>query len=150
MYIYPDVKYLEILHKKIIEKGLDIWEGGSFWYIWWRDISDLKSVVEFIKNDDYYETFEDKLTQLVYSINKNHIFADGNKRGSIYFWAYFLEINSLEFLVERFLRKMENFTVYVADNKINKNLLHKIIYSLIYEDDYTEELQLEIYNAIKL
>lgn len=43
---------------------------------------------------------------------------------------------------------MENIAVYVADNKIKKDLLQKIITSLVYEDDYSEELKLEIYNSI--
>ena len=149
MFIYPEnIEILEHFHKRIIELWLENWEWWSFWYLWWKDKSDLNSVIEFIKNDDYYKTFEEKLTHLVYAINKNHIFADWNKRSSIYFWAYFLEINSLEFMVEKFLREMENITVYVADNKIKKDLLQKIITSLIYEDDYSEELKLEIYNSI--
>ena len=149
MFIYPEnIEILEYFHKRIIELWLENWEWWSFWYLWWKDKSDLNSVIEFIKNDDYYKTFEEKLTHLVYAINKNHIFADWNKRSSIYFGAYFLEINSLEFMVEKFLREMENITVYVADNKIKKDLLQKIITSLIYEDDYSEELKLEIYNSI--
>lgn len=149
MFIYPEnIEVLEYFHKRIIELWLENWEWWSFWYLWWRDKSDLQSVIEFIKNDDYYKTFEEKLTHLVYAINKNHIFVDWNKRSSIYFWAYFLELNSLEFMVEKFLREMENITVYVAENKIKKDLLQKIITSLIYEDDYSEELKLEIYNSI--
>gem|GEM_PF-3435187 len=51
-------------------------------------------------------------------------------------------------LINKFLKEMENMTVYVADNKIKKDLLQKIITSLIYEDSYSEELKLEIYNSI--
>jgi hypothetical protein len=36
---------------------------------------------------------------------------------------------------------------FVADNVINKNLLFEAISSLIYEDDYSEELKLKIINA---
>lgn len=38
---------------------------------------------------------------------------------------------------------MENIAVDVADNRIEKDLLFDIIYSIIYED-YSEELKLEI------
>lgn len=149
MFIYPeDIEYLEYLHNKIIEIWIEDWWGWKYWYDWIYNSDDLKSTIEFMKNDDYYPTFEEKLCYLVYSRIKNHIFADWNKRSSIYFWAYFLELNSLEFMIEKFLREMENITVYVADNKIKKNLLQKIITSLIYEDDYSEELKLEIYNSI--
>lgn len=55
--------------------------------------TDLNSIIEFIKNDDYYPELEDKVTHLMFSINKNHIFADWNKRSSIYFSAYFLSLN---------------------------------------------------------
>ena len=43
---------------------------------------------------------------------------------------------------------MENVSIHVASGKIGKNLLRKIIESLIYEDDYSEELKLEIFEAI--
>jgi death-on-curing protein len=43
---------------------------------------------------------------------------------------------------------MENISVHVANNIIDKNLLKKILTSLIYEDEYSEELNLEIYNSI--
>jgi hypothetical protein len=43
---------------------------------------------------------------------------------------------------------MENISVSVADNKISKKLLKDIIYSITSEDDYNEELKLEILKAI--
>ena len=43
---------------------------------------------------------------------------------------------------------MENIVVWVADNMIDKDLTHKIVKSLIYEDDYPESLKLEIAQAI--
>lgn len=42
---------------------------------------------------------------------------------------------------------MENIGVDVADNIIDKALLFEIITSLLYEDDYSEELKLKIINA---
>ena len=38
------------------------------------------SVMEFVQNDLYYPTFEDKLTFLVSRICTGHLFDDGNKR----------------------------------------------------------------------
>ncbi|MEY3499157.1 MAG: hypothetical protein RL308_826 [Bacteroidota bacterium] len=46
------------------------------------------------------------------------------------------------------MERLENITVYVADNKIDKDLLFEIIQSIIYEADYSEELKLKIYNAL--
>lgn len=43
---------------------------------------------------------------------------------------------------------MENIAVAVADNIISKELLHKIITSLIYDDDYDEILKLKIFDAL--
>ncbi len=43
---------------------------------------------------------------------------------------------------------MENIAVDIADNRIDKELLHEIIISIIYEDDYSEELKLKIIAAL--
>lgn len=43
---------------------------------------------------------------------------------------------------------MENITVWLAEGKISKDLLAEIIESLIYEEDYSEELKLKIAIAI--
>jgi death-on-curing protein len=107
----------------------------------------LDSVIEHIQNDFYYPEIEHKITHLFFSINKNHSFHDGNKRASIALSAYFLEINNCSFRIERFISEMENIAVDVADNRINKDLLFEIICSIIYEDDYTEELKLKIIYA---
>ncbi|MDQ5930290.1 MAG: death on curing protein [Bacteroidota bacterium] len=110
----------------------------------------VDSVLKHIQNDWYYPEFEDKVCHLFYSINKNHAFEDGNKRSSIVLTCYFLEINGFDFKVNHFIREMENIAVHVADNKIDKDLLQEIIISILYENDYDEELQLKIVNAISV
>ena len=105
--------------------------------------------IEHIQNDWYYPELEDKLTHLVYSISKNHAFHDGNKRSSIGIGSYFLELNGFDYLVSRFVIQMEDIIVYVAGNKVNKELLKKIIYSILYEDDYSEDLKLELLIAVQ-
>lgn len=104
----------------------------------------LESSIEHIKNDLYYPNIEDKLTHLFFSINKNHCFNDGNKRASIALSAYFLEINNCSFIIPRFIEQMENITVDVADNRIDKELLHEIVTSLLYQEDFSESLKLKI------
>lgn len=121
-------------------------ESGGFQGI--NDLGLLESILEHIQNDFYYSEFETKLTHLVYSINKNHAFSDGNKRSSIALGAYFLEINGLDYCIDRFIKEMENVSVHVADNKIDKNLLYEIIYSIINEDSFEEELKLKIIDSI--
>lgn len=108
----------------------------------------LESVLGHIQNDMYYPGFEDKLTHLVYSVNKNHAFRDGNKRSSIALGAYFLEVNGLDYCVDKFIIEMENIAVHVADNLIDKDLLHEIVCSLVFEDDYSETLKLKLIEAL--
>lgn len=43
---------------------------------------------------------------------------------------------------------MENIAVYVADNKIDKDLLREIICSILIEDDFNEELKLKIIDVL--
>ena len=64
--------------------------------------------------------------------------------------AFFLEVNGLEFFVDKFIIEMENIAVTVADNIIEKELLSEIIVSLINEEDYNEQLKLKIFNALHL
>ncbi|WP_287498695.1 type II toxin-antitoxin system death-on-curing family toxin, partial [Alteromonas sp. AO-Serp] len=114
-----------------------------------KDIGQLESPLEHIQNDLYYPEMEDKLTHLVFSINKNHAFNDGNKRSSLVLGAYFLELNGFDYVVKRFVKEMENIAVWVADNVIDKDLLHQIISSVIYEDDYSEAIKLAIVEAVE-
>lgn len=136
---YLSIEYAVKEHDYIIKNS-----GGS---IGINDIGLLASVLDHIQNDLYYPRFEDKLTHLVFSINKNHAFTDGNKRSSIVMGAYFLEINGLSYCVNRFIIGMENISVDVADNRIDKELLGEIVYSFINEDDFSEALKLKIIEA---
>ncbi len=140
-YNYLTAKYAIKIHNKIIEisGGMD----GIKIY------GNLDSLLTHIQNDDYYPTFEDKLTHIVFSFNKSHAFNDGNKRTSIAMGAFFLEVNGLDFFVDKFIIEMENIAVTVADNIIDKDLLQEIITSLINEEEYNEELKLKIINALE-
>lgn len=139
-YFYFNTEHAIIEQDFIIENS-----GGRKGII---NIGLVDSVLEHIKNDLYYPEFENKVCHLFFSINKNHAFEDGNKRTSIVLTAYFLEANGFDYKVGRFIREMENIAVHVADNKIDKLLLQEIITSILYENDYDEELQLKIVNAI--
>ncbi len=104
--------------------------------------------MEHIQNDLYYAELEDKLTHLVYAVNKGHAFQDGNKRSSIALGAFFLELNGLDVIVSKFIIELENIAVHIADNRIEKELLGEIIQSLIYKDEYSEKIKLKIIHAI--
>ncbi|KHJ36790.1 toxin Doc [Pedobacter glucosidilyticus] len=129
------------IHDKIVEIS-----GGRAGI---KDYGNIDSPLAHIQNDDYYPTFEDKLTHLIFSFNKFHAFNDGNKRTSIAMGAFFLEVNGLDFFVNKFIIEMENIAVTVADNVIEKELLSEIITSLINEEDYNEELKLKIINSLE-
>lgn len=135
-FLYFTTEYAIKTHDKIIEIS-----GGISGI---KDFGNLESPLEHIKNEDYYPELEDKITHLVFSINKNHAFTDGNKRTSIALGAFFLELNGLGNMVSKFIVEMENIAVYVADNRIHKDVLFEIVTSLIYEDEYSEELKLKI------
>lgn len=134
--LYFDVKHAVGVHDWIIENTGGL--AGT------KDIGQLESVLEHVQNDDYYPTFIDKLNHLVFSINKLHAFNDGNKRSSLSLGAYFLELNGYDFCVQKFTLEMENIVVWLADGKISKDLLHKLITSLIMDDDYSESLKMEL------
>ncbi|MCG6231731.1 type II toxin-antitoxin system death-on-curing family toxin [Vibrio furnissii] len=140
-FFYFDVAYAVKTHDWIIDNS-----GGLTGT---KDIGQLESPLEHMQNDWYYPEIEDKLTHLVFSINKNHAFNDGNKRSSLALGAYFLELNGFDFIVKNFVREMENIAVWVADNVIDKELLHKIVSSILYEDEYSISLKLEIYEAVQ-
>ena len=115
-----------------------------------RDIGLLESVLSHIQNDTYYPTFPSKLTHLVFSIAMNHAFTDGNKRSSIALGAFFLEINRYESLVGLFIIEMENIVLWVAKNKVSKDLLREIIESLVINRSISEEVKLKIINVLSV
>lgn len=138
-YRYFTVEYSIEVHDNIIR------ESGGFMGI--RDAGLIASTLEHVQNDFYYPELEDKITHILFSFNKNHCFNDGNKRSSIALSAYFLTINNLECLVSKFILEMENIVVDVADNVIDRDLLRELIFSCIYEEEYSEELKLKLINA---
>jgi death-on-curing protein len=109
----------------------------------------LESVLENIRNDDWYPTFEDKLTHLFFSACKFHCFADGNKRIAISLGAEFLLLNGYVFVAAKFIRYMENISYHVAAGKIDKELLNEIICRLLSGSEEDEEIKLKILNAIQ-
>lgn len=140
--IYFTSDYAIKIHDKIIEIS-----GGREGI---KDFGNIDSPLHHIQNDDYYPTFEEKLTHLIFSFNKFHAFNDGNKRTSIAMGAFFLEVNGLDVFTNKFIIEMENIAVTVADNLIGKDLLKEIIAAIINEIDYSDELKLKIINALSL
>lgn len=120
--------------------------GGALGHF---DLGRLESVLQNIQIDDYYPSFVDKLTHLFFCTCEFHCFEDGNKRLAITLSAYFLLLNGYMAVAKSFFEITENISYQVAAGKIDKDLLHRIMESIMdgtYESN--EELKLDIYNAI--
>ena len=114
------------------------------------DLGRLEGVLQHIQNDDYYPSFVDKLTHLFFCTCRFHCFADGNKRLAITLSLQLLLINGYMGIAKNFMTITENISYNVAPGKKSKELLHRIMTSIMngtYEQD--EALKLEIMNAIK-
>lgn len=141
MAIYFDYYNAIEIHDKILR--ISGGRNGLF------DLNNLQGPLHHIQNDTYYPTIEDKLTHLVFCINKFHAFSDGNKRTSIALGTFFIMINGFEALADKFVIEMENIAVAVADNLIDKDTLQQIITSILNEQDYSEDLKLKIVDALQ-
>jgi len=142
MALYINIEQALSIHEKTVQVS----GGGSLGTI---NTGTLESVLEHIQNDDYYPTFEEKLTHLVYAVNRNHSFSDGNKRLSISLGVQFLNLNGYLYCLRRFIPEMENISYHLAAGLIERELLQRIIHSMIEnERDFDEELKLEIFTII--
>ena len=140
VYITPE--QARVTHAKTIEYS----GGGALEEL---DFGRLESVLYNIQNDEWYPTFIDKLTHLFFCTCQFHCFADGNKRLAITLSTLFLLQNGYMRIAQTFLAKMENISLNVAAGKIDKDLLHKILWAIMNDTyDKDEELKLEIYNSI--
>ncbi|MBW1780088.1 MAG: type II toxin-antitoxin system death-on-curing family toxin [Deltaproteobacteria bacterium] len=139
--IYLTLEHAVEIHRKTVEVS----GGGSVGHL---DLGRLDSALTHIRNDDYYPSFEEKLTHLFFSTNKFHCFEDGNKRIAISLGAQFLLLNGYVFVAGRFIREMENISYHVAAGRIDKSLLREIITAVIHDELDDESLKLKILKAI--
>lgn len=137
-YRYISLEDAIATHGLTVEKS----GGGAMGHL---DVEKLGAVLEHIQNDDYYPTFDAKLTHLFHSACMFHCFEDGNKRIAINLCAQMLLING--YMLD-FIRKAENISYHVAAGKIDKVLLGEWIAAVLEGDEDDESLQLKILNAI--
>lgn len=141
--VYLTLEQAERTHEKTIQYS----GGGTYEHF---DLGRLESVLHNIQNDDYYPTFEEKLTHLFFCVCEFHCFADGNKRLAITLSAQFLLLKGYMAVAKSFFTVMENISYQVAAGKIDKVLLLRIITAVMdgtYDTD--EELKIEIIHAIE-
>ncbi len=131
---------------EIHEKTVNVSGGGSLGHL---EIGKLDGVLQHIQNDEYYPTFDAKLTHLFFCACKFHCFVDGNKRIAITLCAQMLLLNGYLRSIQAFIRESENISYYVASGNISKELLGEWIEAVLrgLEDD--ESLKLKILNAIE-
>lgn len=113
-----------------------------------REEGGIKAALDFVQNDDYYPTFANKLSYIVYSFCAGHFFDDGNKRIALTLGAYFLHKNGYNWHALIFMRAFEAIVYHVAASHINQELLQRIILSFLTSPDYDEELKIEIAKAM--
>lgn len=140
-WVYPTLELAIDVHRKTVEVS----GGGSLGHL---EIGKLDAVLQNIQNDDYYPTFDAKLTHLFFCACKFHCFEDGNKRIAITLCAQMLLLNGYLRSVNAFIRESENISYHVAAGGISKELLGEWIAAVLRGDEDDEALKLKIFNAI--
>lgn len=136
--IWDELLYV---YRKTVEDS-----GGGFAGL--RDEDRIKSVLEFVQSDIYYPTFESKLTFLVSRICTGHLFSDGNKRMSLTLGVYFLLKNGYYWAATTFMTHMAAIIIHVAAGNIDEEMLSRIIPYVIKGENFPEDLQLEMAEAM--
>ena len=138
------ISYEETLevYQKTIEKS-----GGGFSGI--RDEGGIKSILQFVQNDDYYPDFVTKLTYLVYRFCSGHFFLDGNKRIALTLGVYFLHKNRHYWAAMQFMQRMEAIVYHIAASNIDDKLLLRIMNCIVECRDFDENLKIDIIHAME-
>ncbi len=113
-----------------------------------KDEGGIRKVLDFVQNDLYYPTFVEKLTYLVFGLCTGHYFEDSNKRVALTIGMCFLVHNGYYWHAYGFMQCMEAIIYHVAAGRIDKELLQRIIACFMANEDYPEDLKLEIIHVI--
>lgn len=140
-WVYVTVEQAIEIHGKTVEVS----GGGSLGQL---DIGKLDAVLQHIQNDDYYPTFDAKLTHLFFCACKFHCFEDGNKRIAITLCAQMLLLNGYLRSINAFIRESENISYHVAAGNISKELLGEWMDAVLSGTEDNEVLKLKIFHAI--
>lgn len=81
---------------------------------------------------DLYPTIEEKASNLLYFMIKNHPFVDGNKRSAAYSFIWFLQQNNILNLNKITPETLTTLTLLIAESDpIDKNKIIKLILQLL-------------------
>jgi len=117
---YLSLEYVITIHEVVLK--------SSSWLSWIINKWQLESMLEHIKNSDYYPSVLEKLTHLFFWITQFHCFNDWNKRTAIVVTYSYLVMNQI--FIEDYIVKMEDIAVWVAKWEITKEDLKKIFKSM--------------------
>ena len=113
-----------------------------------RDEGGIRATLDFMQNDDYYPTFTDKLTDLVFKFCAGHYFCDGNKRIALTLGAYFLYKNDYPWHAFIFMKQFEAIVYHIAASHIDQDLFLRITTAFMKGEDYDESLKIDIAHAM--
>jgi len=113
-----------------------------------KDEGLLRGPVEFIQDDNYYPTFSDKITHLVYSLVKNHGFNDGNKRTALAAGGLLLMLNGYDDFIGYYFLMFEQVMVLVADNGLSKVQLSVLVKDMVEFGELSESSKVMIVEAL--
>jgi death on curing protein len=142
-HIYITLEQALATHALTIEKS----GGGAYGAL---ETDKLDAVLQHIENDDYYPTFDAKLTHLFHAACKFHCFQDGNKRIAITLCAQMLLLNGYLRSIDAFIREAENISYHVAAGAISKELLGDWMRAVLTGGEDDEALKLRIFHAISV
>ncbi|ETK03585.1 death-on-curing family protein [Tannerella sp. oral taxon BU063 isolate Cell 5] len=138
--LYIDYDEVLMVYLKMIEAS-----DGGFSGV--RDEGGIRATLEFVRNDDYYPTFADKLSYLVFTFCSGHYFSDGNKRIALTLGAYFLHKNERYWNACIFIKQFESIIYHIAASHIDSDLLLRMMHAFMAGEDYNEELKMDIAHA---
>jgi len=98
--------------------------------------SSVAAIYQTFEGKDLYPSIEEKASNLLYFVTKNHSFSDGNKRIAAFLFLYFLERNGVLFDDNGNKRIADNtlvaLTLMIAVSKPDeKDIMTKVVVNLI-------------------
>lgn len=140
-YLYLSIQDILFIHDDIIKRS---W--GALGVL---NHNELEKTTSFVRNDNYYEFFYQKVAYLLFSIVMNHPFIDANKRTALFSTAHFIYINTNnKILTNAFIREYEKIVVQIAEGIFNRELLEQYTENFINKYEIDESPLLEVYRAL--
>lgn len=146
MKMNKDLKYINYDEALVVYAKTVAASGGGLSGV--KDEGGIRKVLDFVRNDLYYPTFNEKLTYLVYGLCTGHYFEDSNKRVALTIGVWFLVHNGYYWHAYSFMQCMEAIIYHVAAGRIDKDLLQRIIDYFMANEEQSESLKLDIIHAI--